>query len=171
MRARSWYAHGCASHEPRTALANSERVARRARHRGCILFGDFLLGKQEKVTRSPQASGSSALNLKHIMAMTILAIGLAAGASGAMAQSEPAARTAQETQAKQKLDEVRTEIRKISEAQKELANKKNDADADLREQELKIASRRKTELDALKRQHGSGESLMGRLRNLVKKDS
>jgi hypothetical protein len=35
--------------------------------------------------------------------------------------------------------------------------------------EFKIASRRKTELDALKAQHG-GDSLFGRLRTLVKKD-
>ncbi len=54
--------------------------------------------------------------------------------------AEPASRTAQESQTKQKLDDVRAEIRKISEAQKELANKKNDADAALRDQEIKIAA-------------------------------
>ena len=37
--------------------------------------------------------------------------------------------------------------------------------------ELKIAERRKTELAALKRAHGSGESLFARLRGLVSKDS
>ncbi len=36
----------------------STRIVRRARHRGVFSLGDFLLGKQEKVTRSPQASGS-----------------------------------------------------------------------------------------------------------------
>ena len=36
--------------------------------------------------------------------------------------------------------------------------------------EFKITSRRKTELDALKRQHGGGESLLSKLRTLVKKD-
>ncbi len=36
--------------------------------------------------------------------------------------------------------------------------------------EFKIASRRKADLDALKNQHGSGQSLFGRLRTLVKKD-
>ena len=36
--------------------------------------------------------------------------------------------------------------------------------------EFKIASRRATDLEALKRQHGSDQSLFGRLRTLVKKD-
>ena len=51
---------GCPSSEPRCALAYSERAERRARHRGRPLFGYFLLAGEEKVTRSPQASGSSA---------------------------------------------------------------------------------------------------------------
>jgi hypothetical protein len=36
--------------------------------------------------------------------------------------------------------------------------------------EFKIAARRKSELEAIKRQHGSGESLLGRLRSLVRKE-
>src|SRR3954470_14924655 len=38
----------------KTPAARSEPAAsRRARHRGCVLFGYFLLHKQEKVTRPP----------------------------------------------------------------------------------------------------------------------
>jgi septal ring factor EnvC (AmiA/AmiB activator) len=51
-----------------------------------------------------------------------------------------AAHNLQEAQTKQKLDEVRTDIKKISAAQKEIAEKKTDAEAGLREQELKIAA-------------------------------
>lgn len=58
----------------------------------------------------------------------------------ARAQADAPPRTAQEAQAKQKLDDVRAEIKKISEAQKEIAGQKNDADSALREQELKVAA-------------------------------
>ena len=53
--------HGCPSSEPRRDLAYSQGFTLRARHRGRPLFGYFLLAVEEKVTRSPQASGSSVL--------------------------------------------------------------------------------------------------------------
>ena len=49
-RVREWA--GCPSSEPRPDLAHPQREARRARLPGCVLFGYFLLHKQEKVTRS-----------------------------------------------------------------------------------------------------------------------
>ena len=58
MRASSLHAQGCVFNEPRHALADPERAARRARCPGRILFGDFLLGEQEKVTRAPDARGT-----------------------------------------------------------------------------------------------------------------
>ncbi|HEY2397233.1 MAG TPA: peptidoglycan DD-metalloendopeptidase family protein [Rudaea sp.] len=54
-------------------------------------------------------------------------------------QSEAVTRTAQEAQAKQKLDQVRTEIRRITDEQRETTTKRSDVTADLRTQELKIA--------------------------------
>ncbi len=74
------------------------------------------------------------------VAAVILALGAILGTSQARAQAADTPRTTQETQAKQKLDDVRAEIKKISEAQKEIASQKNDADATLREQELKVAA-------------------------------
>ena len=57
----------------------------------------------------------------------------------AHAQAPPGA-SAEEIQAKQKLDDVRAEIRRISEAQKQAAAEKNETTAALRSQELKIAA-------------------------------
>src|SRR6185312_10781531 len=52
--ASSPQAHGCAVGGPRRLLANPEHMdVRRARPRGGLLFGDFLLAMQEKVTRPP----------------------------------------------------------------------------------------------------------------------
>ena len=59
MRASSLHAHGRAFNEPRPVLAHPEREARRARHPGCVLFGYFLLHKQEKVTRATDARGKA----------------------------------------------------------------------------------------------------------------
>jgi septal ring factor EnvC (AmiA/AmiB activator) len=61
-------------------------------------------------------------------------------AQPALAQSDEAARATEEMQAKQKLESVRAEIRKLGEAQKEIDAKKSDAIAGLREQELKVAA-------------------------------
>ncbi|HEY8009805.1 MAG TPA: peptidoglycan DD-metalloendopeptidase family protein [Rudaea sp.] len=77
---------------------------------------------------------------KTIAAAIILALGAMLGMSQARAQADATQHTTQEAQAKQKLDDVRAEIKKISEAQKEIASQKNDADAALREQELKVAA-------------------------------
>lgn len=72
---------------------------------------------------------------------------LCATGSDAFAQNDPA-HAAQEGQARQKLDQVRVQIKQINAAQKEISIKKSDADAGLREQELKIAAAAK-ELRAL----------------------
>ena len=54
-------------------------------------------------------------------------------------QTEAATRSAQEAQAKQKLDAVRAEIRRIADEQRETTTRRSDVTADLRTQELKIA--------------------------------
>ena len=59
MRARSLPAHGRAVSEPRRATAQSQgRMPGDRALRGFLLFGYFLLDKQEKVTRSQDASGT-----------------------------------------------------------------------------------------------------------------
>jgi murein hydrolase activator len=60
--------------------------------------------------------------------------------TSARAQSDDPQRAVQEAQAKQKLEQVRGEIHKIVDEQKELNAKKNDATAGLREQELKVSN-------------------------------
>lgn len=65
---------------------------------------------------------------------------LLTGACGVHAQESDAQHAAQEAQAKQKLDAVRTEIHKITDEQKQISAKKNDAAAALREQELKVSA-------------------------------
>ncbi|MFT3791019.1 MAG: peptidoglycan DD-metalloendopeptidase family protein [Rudaea sp.] len=62
------------------------------------------------------------------------------GTNSAHAQNDETQRNAQETQAKQKLETVRAEIKKIVDAQKETAAKKDEAAAALREQDLKVAA-------------------------------
>jgi len=62
MCARSPNVHGRTSGEPRSTLADLEgRMPGRRAAGGGLLFGYFLLAIQEKVTRSPEASGSFAL--------------------------------------------------------------------------------------------------------------
>jgi len=58
----------------------------------------------------------------------------------AHAQTGDPQNAAQEAQAKQKLEQVRGEIHKIVDAQKITSAQKNDAAAELREQELKVAA-------------------------------
>jgi hypothetical protein len=52
MRASSLYAQGCAFNEPRHALANPQREARRAQHPGCVSLLTFF-AQAKKVSRSP----------------------------------------------------------------------------------------------------------------------
>ncbi len=62
MRGRSLNVHGRTSSEPRSTLAESQgRMPGDRVTGGGLLFGYFLLATQEKVTRSLEASGSSAL--------------------------------------------------------------------------------------------------------------
>ena len=90
----------------------------------------------------------------------------------ARAQGDDAARAAQETQARQKLESVRAEIRKVSEAQKEINIRKDDAVSALREQELKVAATSKEirtldqQLDA---EQGKLKQLEGRRDELNRK--
>src|SRR5262249_44357250 len=59
-RASSWNVHGRASHEPRSALANSQgRMPRECAFGGGLLLLTSL-GQTREVSRSPQGSGSSA---------------------------------------------------------------------------------------------------------------
>jgi septal ring factor EnvC (AmiA/AmiB activator) len=60
--------------------------------------------------------------------------------ASAQAQTSDIQNAAQEAQAKQKLERVRSDIHKIIDAQKVTSAQKNDAAAALREQELKVAS-------------------------------
>jgi septal ring factor EnvC (AmiA/AmiB activator) len=91
-------------------------------------------------------SGSSSLfrvQKQSFQSCLLLALLLSMCDAGAQAQdqmqSEAVTRTAQEAQAKQKLDQVRTEIRRITDEQRETTTKRSDVTADLRTQELKIA--------------------------------
>ena len=74
------------------------------------------------------------------MAICVFGAGILVGAGRISAQTATSTSPVQEAQAKQKLDEVRAEIKKISDEQKEISTRKNDAAAGLREQELKIAA-------------------------------
>lgn len=74
-----------------------------------------------------------------VIALTLLSAG-AFLAQIANAQSDDAARAVQEAQTRQKLESVRGEIRKVSDAQKEINIRKDDAVSALREQELKVAA-------------------------------
>jgi septal ring factor EnvC (AmiA/AmiB activator) len=56
------------------------------------------------------------------------------------AQADDPQRAAQEAQAKQKLEQVRAQIKALTDAQRDTSAKRGDAVAALREQELKIAS-------------------------------
>ncbi len=56
------------------------------------------------------------------------------------AQTDDARRAAQETQAKQKLEQVRGQIKTLTDAQRDTSAKRGDAMAALRDQELKIAA-------------------------------
>ena len=61
-------------------------------------------------------------------------------AQSALGDERDAQQAAQEAQARQKLEQVRAEIHRISDEQKAAAARKNDATAALREQELKVAA-------------------------------
>jgi septal ring factor EnvC (AmiA/AmiB activator) len=69
---------------------------------------------------------------------------LASLALNVHAQSDDPPRNAQEAQAKQKLEQVRADIRKLVDDQKQTAAQRNDATNALRDQELKIAGVAKT---------------------------
>ncbi len=68
--------------------------------------------------------------------MTIAAL----GANRAHAQTDETQRVAQEAQTKQKLDNVRAEIKKIVDEQKQTSARKDEAITALRDQDLKVAA-------------------------------
>ena len=80
--------------------------------------------------------------VKVLLRTVVMAIALAIALNSATAgaQSDNAQTVRQELQAKQKLDQVRNEIRKIADEQRDTDQKKNAATKDLREQELKISA-------------------------------
>jgi septal ring factor EnvC (AmiA/AmiB activator) len=100
-----------------------------------------------------------------VAAAGLFVAGMVLRAAGAQAQAQggDGERSAQEVQAKQKLEQVRTEIHRITDEQRETAAKRNDATADLRTQELKIAGTAK-ELRALDQKLAAQQ---GRLDHLV----
>lgn len=100
--------------------------------------------------------------------MWLLAAGMALCAAGAQAQSGESERSAQEAQAKQKLEQVRTEIHRITDEQRETAAKRNDVTANLRSQELKIAGTAK-ELRALEQKLAAQQGRLDQL--VVKRDA
>ncbi|HST28726.1 MAG TPA: peptidoglycan DD-metalloendopeptidase family protein [Rudaea sp.] len=80
------------------------------------------------------------------------------------AQADDAARAAQEAQARQKLEQVRAQIKSLVDAQRDTGSKRNDAVAGLREQELKVAATAK-ELRTLDAQLATQQ---GKLDNLLR---
>ena len=79
----------------------------------------------------------------------------------ALAQTD-AQHAAQEAQAKQKLDQVRAEIKKITDAERQISEQRGGAVSALREQELKVAAASK-ELRALDQQLASQQGKLDRL--------
>ena len=82
----------------------------------------------------------------------------------ALAQTTDAQHAAQEAQAKQKLEQVRAEIRKITDAEKQTSEQRGDAANALREQDLKVAVASK-ELRNLDQQIDAQQSKLSKLQN------
>jgi septal ring factor EnvC (AmiA/AmiB activator) len=82
-------------------------------------------------------------------------------ACAALAQTD-AQHAAQEAQAKQKLDQVRAEIRKITDAERETSEQRGGAVSALREQELKVAAASK-ELRAIDQQLAAQQGKLDKL--------
>ncbi len=80
----------------------------------------------------------------------------------AFAQSSDPQHAAQEAQAKQKLEQVRAEIRKIADAEKQTSEQRGDAANALRDQELKVAATAK-EVRALDQQIDAQQSKLTKL--------
>jgi septal ring factor EnvC (AmiA/AmiB activator) len=103
--------------------------------------------------------------LKHPISSALLLLGCAW--SGIHADADDAARAAQEAQAKHKLEQVRTQIKALTDASRKTRARRNDAVTALREQELRIAAtakqlraldsqldKQRARLDALLKQRG-----------------
>lgn len=85
-------------------------------------------------------------------------------AAAANAQTSDPQHAAQEAQAKQKLEQVRAEIRKITDAEKQTNEQRGDAANALREQELKVAATAK-ELRTLDQQLNAQQSKLTKLQS------
>ena len=98
--------------------------------------GDSLAGRANEscsyIRRGNPAAGWWACAPRMLLAGILLC------AAGAQAQSVDGPNTAQELEAKQKLDHVRGEIRRITDEQRATAAQRNDVTADLRARELAI---------------------------------
>ena len=94
-------------------------------------------GVKKGDTLGRRTSGSFALRA---IGNCILLVCIALSATHARAQTADPQNAVQEAQAKQKLEQVRSDIHKIIDAQKVISAQKNDAAAALREQELKVAA-------------------------------
>ena len=99
------------------------------------------------------------------IAVCCLAIGIAP--SAASAQSDNAQTIKQESEAKQKLEQVRGEIRRISDETRAVDAKKNTATKDLRDQELKISAAAK----ALRETDQKLAAQQGRLDQLIEQQT
>ena len=97
--------------------------------------------ERDKVELIPASTGTKKPNrsARHWRAAAALVI-CALSAQPTPGQERDAHQIAQEAQAKQKLEQVRAEIRRISDEQKAASEQKNDATSALREQELKVAA-------------------------------
>jgi murein hydrolase activator len=82
----------------------------------------------------------------------------------AIVQTTDAQHAAQEAQAKQKLEQVRADIRKITDAEKHTSEQRGDAANALREQDLKVAAASK-ELRSLDQQLNAQQSKLSKLQN------
>jgi septal ring factor EnvC (AmiA/AmiB activator) len=88
---------------------------------------------------SPNTLAGRARESSFVVAARLLLACIALTAANTQAQTDPQ-NAAQEAQTKQKLEQVRGEIHKITDAQKATNAQKNDAAAALRDQELKVAA-------------------------------
>jgi septal ring factor EnvC (AmiA/AmiB activator) len=93
--------------------------------------------RSEKIEDWIPASARITSKAAAVIALTIAGL---LGTSQTRAQGDETQRTAQEAQAKQKLDTVRAEIKKIVDAQKETTAKKDEAVVALRDQDMKVAA-------------------------------
>jgi len=149
MRGRSLHVrHGCTFGEPRSALANLEGRMPGRRINGVCFFRLPFFSQEKKgdsLGRRPSESfpggiGQGKAFAAWWSASCLLLAGILLCAAGAQAQSADSPHaTQQEIEAKQKLDQVRVEIHRIIDEQRETSALRNEATAELRARELAVA--------------------------------